>query len=328
MTLLTRSLAVGLLTLATLIGACLTAQAADGDLRVKVFPGPVNLALFAAREKGFFAKRGLKVEIQFTVNSKEQRDGLASGAFEIAQSGVDNAVALVEGAKADIVIVAGGSNGMNEFVVRPEISSFADLRGKKVVVDAPDTAYALLAYKVLALEGIARDQYGVTPAGGCPQRLAAMKADPLNAAAMLNLPCNLLAVKEGFKSFGAAVDKVGPYQADGVWVRREWAKANAERLIAYLQACIEGYRWAADPANRLEVNAMVARVLNLSPEIAAGSVELAVGPNPGLAKDLKFDLAGFKNTLQLRAEMQNGDPNAAPQKYLDLSFYDRALGGL
>ena len=153
---------------------------------------PQNLALFAAQQNGFFSERQLAVDILLTSNSQELRDGLVADAFEIAQAGVDNAVALVEVAKADVVIVGGGGDGMNQFVVRPEITSFQDLRGKKIVVDAPDTAYALLAYKVLALKGIKRDDYGVASAGGCPRRLAAMRADAVSAAAMLNLPCNLL----------------------------------------------------------------------------------------------------------------------------------------
>jgi ABC-type nitrate/sulfonate/bicarbonate transport system substrate-binding protein len=45
------------------------ASADDTRLRVKVFPGPQNLALFAARERGFFAKRRFSVELQFTTNS-------------------------------------------------------------------------------------------------------------------------------------------------------------------------------------------------------------------------------------------------------------------
>jgi ABC-type nitrate/sulfonate/bicarbonate transport system substrate-binding protein len=106
---------------AVLIGvAGATAASAQGNhLRVNIFPGPQNLALFSAQDKGLFAKRGLTVDIQITPNSQAQRDGLVQGSFEIAQAGVDNAVALVEVAKADVVIVAGGSNGMNDLMVRP-----------------------------------------------------------------------------------------------------------------------------------------------------------------------------------------------------------------
>jgi len=46
-----------------------------------------------------------------------------------------------------------------------------------------------------------------------------------------------------------------------------------------------------------------------------------------IAKDGRFDLAGFKNVLRLRAEYEGVAP-AAPEKYLDLSYYRRALNGL
>jgi ABC-type nitrate/sulfonate/bicarbonate transport system substrate-binding protein len=250
-----------------------------------------------------------------------------AGAFEIAQAGVDNAVALAD-ANKDVVIVSGGSNGMNEFIVRPEIKSYADIKGTKVVVDAPNTAYALIAYKVLQMQGISRDQYGLTPAGGCPQRLAAMREDKANASAMLNLPCNLIAMKDGYKSMGTAVDLIGPYQADGTWVMRSWAQAHPDLLVKFLQGCIEGYRWAATPSNKAAAAALIVKVLKVEPDIAMGSVDITVGPKQGLAKDLAFDRNGFINTLKLRAEMIGGDANPNPDKYVDLSYLQKALAGL
>src|SRR5438067_1266263 len=89
------------------------AQAQETRLRVNVFPSPQNLPLYIAQEKGFFNKRDLSIEIQVTPNSQAQRDGLIKGSFEIAQAGVDNALALVDVAKADVVIVSGGSTGLN-----------------------------------------------------------------------------------------------------------------------------------------------------------------------------------------------------------------------
>jgi hypothetical protein len=35
-------------------------------------------------------------------------------------------------------------------------------------------------------------------------------------------------------------------------------------------------------------------------------------------------MAGFKNVLALRAEVEGGQP-ADPQRYIDLSYYDRAM---
>ena len=140
---------------------------ADELLRVNVFPGPQHLALYVAKERGLFAKRGLNVEISFTPNAKAQRDGLADGSIDIAQAAVDNAVAMVEVGKKDVIIVAGGGNGMLNLFVRPEIKSYDDIRGKAVVVDSPDTAYAFVLYKMLALKGLKKADYGVFQGGDC-----------------------------------------------------------------------------------------------------------------------------------------------------------------
>jgi ABC-type nitrate/sulfonate/bicarbonate transport system substrate-binding protein len=303
------------------------ASAAETRLRVNVFANPQNIALYAAREKGFFARRGLAVEIQFTPNSRAQRTGLVQGAFEIAQAAVDNAVALVEVEKADVVIVAGGSDGLNELMVRPEINSYADIRGRSVVVDQPDTAYALLLYKMLAAHGLHKGDYRVMPGGDCAARHAAVQPERGGVAAMMNPPCNFIVRKEGFKSLGRPTDVVGPYLADGIWVMRPWAQRNADTLVRYLQAIIAGYRWSADAANRAEAAAMVAKYLKVDADVAANSVEAGVGPQGGLAKDARIDLAGFANTLKLRAEMMGGDRHADPQKYLDMSYYGRAMAG-
>jgi hypothetical protein len=67
--------------------------------------------------------------------------------------------------------------------------------------------------------------------------------------------------------------------------------------------------------------------LNLSPDIAAAVYSVVTDRAEGLAKDGKFDLEGFKNVLNLRAEYENGTP-VTPERYLDLSYYQRALAGL
>ncbi|MGA9203747.1 MAG: ABC transporter substrate-binding protein, partial [Pseudolabrys sp.] len=54
---------------------------ADEKLTVIVFPGVQNLAMFVAQAKGLYAKRGLDVEIKFTPNSDELRNGLAEGRY-------------------------------------------------------------------------------------------------------------------------------------------------------------------------------------------------------------------------------------------------------
>src|SRR5919197_218721 len=104
-------------------------------IKVKVFPGAQNLPLFAGQSQGIFERYGLAVEILFTQNSQEQRDGLAKGDFQIAHAAVDNAVAMVERGKHDVVIVMGGDSSMNEFFVPPHVRPLAALKGRTTLVD-------------------------------------------------------------------------------------------------------------------------------------------------------------------------------------------------
>src|SRR5262245_3822802 len=96
-------------------------RADDSKLTVIVFPGVQNLPLFAAQAKGLYTKRGLNIEIKFTPNSDELRNGLAEGRYQIAHSAVDNAFALKDKANVDIAVVSGGDNSFNHLIVQPEI---------------------------------------------------------------------------------------------------------------------------------------------------------------------------------------------------------------
>ena len=94
-------------------------------VRVNTFPTARSLPFFVGVEKGIFRKHGIRLEFEFTESSKAQRDGLASGKFEVVHSAVDNALAMIETAHVDVVIVSGGDGGTNEFIVGKDIKSFA-----------------------------------------------------------------------------------------------------------------------------------------------------------------------------------------------------------
>jgi len=105
-----------------------------------------------------------------------------------------------------------------------------------------------------------------------------------------------------------------------------WTKTNSDTLVKYLQAYIEGLRWVLNPANKQEGTSLLAAELKIPPDIAAATFEIVTGKAEGFATDGRFDLEGFRNVLQLRADYE-GTP-VTPEKYVDLSYYQRALAGL
>lgn len=318
---------------AGIVGRAGSPAAAQGSTSIKVvsFPGLTNLPMFAAQHSGSFAKYGLAVELIFTPNSKSQREGLADGDYQIIHTAADNAVAMVEVARADAVIVTGGDDGFNRIFAQPEIKSLSDLRGRTLVVDAPDTAFALLLYKALQDAGLNKGDYNVHSVGGTPQRLKAMMTDKANAAAgILNPPLSFAAAADGLRDMGSATKGVGAYQSGSVVVMRSWAKANGDVLIRYIRAIVEGRRWLLDAANEDEAIALLVDRLKLSRDFAAKSYAVVTDPVGGFVKDAKFNMQGFRNVLLLRAEIEGewGGKPPAPDKYIDLSYYNKAIAGL
>jgi ABC-type nitrate/sulfonate/bicarbonate transport system substrate-binding protein len=306
------------------------ARAQNTQLTIMVFPGLQNLPLFAAQTKGFFGKRGLEVEIKAAPTSDELRNGLQEGRYQIVHGGSDNAVAMAAVAKADIAVVIGGDNGWNQLYVQPGIASYADLRGGTVIVDAPNTAYALQLYEMLAQNGVKKGDYTIKVVGATFKRFEAIRDDKSIAASMLNPPFSTMAEKAGLKSLGSAVKAIGPYQASAGFVMRAWAKANEDTLVKYLQAYVEGVRWSLDPNNKEDAVGFLMKRLFLTEEIATRAYAVATDPAEGLARDGKLDLDGFRNVLKLRAAHLGtwGGTPPAPETFIDLSYYRKALAGL
>jgi ABC-type nitrate/sulfonate/bicarbonate transport system substrate-binding protein len=316
--------------LAMLAAAAGTGGAAEpATVRVNSFPNAKALPLHAGVAQGIFARHGLALQLSFTENSTKQREGLAAGEFDLVHSAVDNAVAMVETAKKDVVIVTGGDSGMNEFFVQADVRSFADLRGRKLVVDAPNTAYAIQAKKILLKHGLKDGaDYTVVPVGRGELRLKAMAENRDYAAAVLNLPFTIQAEQLGMKSLGNTVDILGPYQANGAFALRAWVESNGPLLERYIAAYIESLRWVRRPENQAGCVAILMDKLKIPRDVAERSYRLLVDPARGFTPDAQFDMEGFRNLLALRAEIEGGSAPPPAEKYLDLSYYRRAIGTL
>jgi len=328
-----KSLAVALCVVVTALGVPggpgSPARAAEATkIRVNTFPNAKALPVHVGLANGLFARFGLAVELESTASSQSQRDGLAAGRFQIAHAALDNAVAMIEVARRDVVIVSGGDSGMNEFFVQPGIASFSDLRGRTIVVDAPDTGYALQARKLLLQHGLHEGaDYTVKQVGAVAFRYKAMIEDRTNAGGILNLPFTVEAEAKGLRSLGGLVDLLGPYQAAGAFVMRSWARDNAPALERYLAAYVEAVRWIRDRANRAAAVDLLVDKLKLDRNIAERTYDLLVIPASGFTPDARFDVDGFKNMLALRAEIERKPDTEAPppERYIDLGYYERAM---
>jgi ABC-type nitrate/sulfonate/bicarbonate transport system substrate-binding protein len=324
-----RSLVCCLVTVGVLYSSGLSSAQTPSPQKIKVLTllgRPLQVVV--AESHGLFAKYGIEVETENLPNSDILRTNLASGKGDLAYLAVDNAVAMVELTHQDVIIVMGGEGSQNELIAQAEIKSIKDLRGKTLIVDAPNTAYALQMKKILQLRGLeAGRDYEIKPFGATPLRLIGMRENKENAGSMLGPPSSIVAKHEGFVSLGSVQELIGPYQAAGYFTERVWARDHKDTLEKYLAAIVEAQRWLMAPGNKQQVIELMIKESHLAPDVAAENYELTMTRPGGYEKDAALELDGFKNVLKLRAEIEGqwGGHPPAPDKYYDSSYYAGAL---
>lgn len=291
-------------------------------VRVALFGAQAPFEFVLGQEKGFFDKFGARVVVETRWTSKELRDGLAAGQFDIVHAVVDNSVAVAEQNGVPTVIVLGGdATSDNHLVAQPHIKRVEDLRGATILVDSPDTAYALQLRKILRLRGLeAGRDYSLKPLGQTQKRFEAMRTNKDYAATMMALTDE--ARRLGFHSLGAVAEVIGPYQGSGVFTTRRWAEANPDAVVGYLAGYLYTLRWIRDAAHKDEILGRLAKAA--SPDAANQTYARLVAQ---AAREPVFDVQAFKTALALRAEIEGtwGGQPPAPERYYDLSYSRKAL---
>jgi ABC-type nitrate/sulfonate/bicarbonate transport system substrate-binding protein len=300
------------------------AQNPGRSLRLIFFPGADMLPVYIGVQKGFFARENVAVTLTPTPGSVYQFQHLSAGDFDIALTAIDNAIAYDEGQgeaplpnPADFVAILGGDSAFLRLYARPEIATFADLKGKTLAVDAVTTGFAFVLRAMLEKNGVTASDVTLQPLGGTPARFAALVAGSC-AATILNAPFDLQADARGMHQLGNVVAAIGPYQGVVSVVRKPWLAQNLPLATSYVRAMIASLRWMYDPANAAEATALLVDAGKMPPPVAAAMLPVLTAADGGMARTGKIDLAGVKTVLELRSRY------GRPQKTLTdpLRYYD------
>ncbi|HEX2152968.1 MAG TPA: PhnD/SsuA/transferrin family substrate-binding protein [Acidimicrobiia bacterium] len=270
-----------------------------------------SLPMLAAEEKGFYADHDVEVEFGQVTSSIQQAEYLSDGRYDVVQTSPDNTANyhLNEsnpiGSKIDAQGFLGLDYGMYLVVVaRPEIDSIAGLAGKTISVDAPESGFAYVIYKILANHGLERDRdYDIVLTGGVYDRFMAMvEGDGDFAATLMSGGFETRAANRGFRLLDSVSDIADPYL--GVWAaaRRDWLSENEDLVTDFVAAYLAASDWVFDPANREECEDLLQRAPNTSEDLAAQLYDVQVRPGVGNVPNGEIDPEAVRNVLALREE--------------------------
>ena len=123
-------------------------------------------------------------------------------------------------------------------VARPEIGSYADLRGRTIVVDSPNGITTWLLRRMLGAQGLGPDDYNLVYVGDTPGRLQAQLAGGVQASMLLQ-PFDFAGERQGQRRLGNSNEVVRNYEFAGYNVRRDWLARNEDTVARYIRAYVD-----------------------------------------------------------------------------------------
>jgi ABC-type nitrate/sulfonate/bicarbonate transport system substrate-binding protein len=315
------------------MGILAPVAAAAQSIKVVAFAGASNWPYWVAQEKGFFKNEGIETTLDITPNSVEMARNLNAGRFDLALSSIDNIVAYDEGqgeadlgGPANFVALFGVENGLLSLMASPDVTSFADLKGKTLSVDAMTTGFAFVLRELLARNNISDSDVKIVRVGGGAQRLEALLKKEQDAT-ILNAPLDLVAEARGFKRLAKAKDVLGAYQGIVGAARRDNAEQKRKDLEAFTRAFHRAVAWLGDPANKEEaVTLLMGRMRGMERAGAERAYQVLLDPKEGIYRDLKIDREGVRTVLSLRSKYaQPRKELTDPDRYIDDSYLANAL---
>jgi len=273
--------------------------------------------VFVAQEMGFFKDEGLKVNLVMTDNVAQQTQMLVTGVVDVIGANCEVAIAAIEkGAGITIVGAETAKQGF-VFMARPEIKTFADLKGKLLGATQLQDASARMLIELMKKNGVQRNEYDLIALGGTPNRFAALNGGAVSGT-LLSPPLNYKATTLGMKTLGYAWEAFdGPQVV--FTVQKSWAQKNEDKLVSFLRAASRAMDFLYDPKNREKSAEILVKSIGGTKEDALANYDEWMGVNKVMAQKLNITPAGIKAFLDIR------DSKEDPNKFLTLTYLQKAL---
>jgi NitT/TauT family transport system substrate-binding protein len=221
------------------------------------------LPVKAAVDKGFFREQGLEPQL-IQMRGNIATTALATGDldFSLNISPVLNGAIQGLGLK----LVAGlNTRPLFSLVVRPEIKTAADLKGKIFAVSSFGNTQAILTEKHLQHLGLKKGEYQLLALGATGARIAAMEKN-LVQGSLMPPPANVMMENQGYRVLGNTAEIV-VHPIAGLGTHESKIKNQPEVVKHALRAALKGLVFVRN--NRSETVKLIMAMNNVNEKDAA-----------------------------------------------------------
>lgn len=233
---------------------------------------PVKVAV----EKGFFRDEGIEPQL-IQMNGNVATIALANGHVDFSL----NISPVLNGAMQGLatkIVAALNSRPLFSLVVRQEINSPADLKGKVFAVSSFGNTQAILTEKHLQHLGLKKGDYQLLAMGATPARIAAMEKN-IAQGSLMPLPTNVQMENKGYRLLGNTAEIVA-HPIAGLGVHDDKIKKDPDLIKRVLRASLRSLQLLQ--TNPTETTKILMDWTRANERDAARSLELA---KPGFSKN-------------------------------------------
>jgi NitT/TauT family transport system substrate-binding protein len=238
-----RARTVKYLTAAFLVGCLLVASSAIAQDKMRMGLSSVSAlhsAVWIAEQKGLFRKHGIDAEVIVTGQGGAAGISalLANDIQLVASAGDALVAAALQG--GETVMVAGVVNkGLQRIMVRPDIRTPAELKGKRVGVTRIGAVSHSVLLMILKRWNMTPTDVQILQVGSSPNMLASLDKGGLDAA-VITIPSMFVAEDRGYKVLLDLADTDIYYLQTMIATTRNYVKGNRDKVIRFLKGYLEG----------------------------------------------------------------------------------------
>jgi ABC-type nitrate/sulfonate/bicarbonate transport system substrate-binding protein len=307
-----------------------SAAAQNIPLRYGQIPSTIKtvsaLQYHLAQRKGLFAREGIALEIiPIDGGAANMVLALNKTTVEIARTATPYLIQDVLKGSDNVAILGETATPIYSLIAKPDINSFADLKGKTIGLSLAVDTLSISTRKLMALNGIKESDFKVKELVGTPARADCLRKGECDAVP-LGQPEDFQMMQQGYRRLGVSTDAMKNFQFIVSAVRRSWGEKNKDALVRYVRSLASAYRYMRDPANRDEVVRIVIDSTGSSEEIARQTLALYFDPDRGVVpKQGEIDVKGFAQVIQVMAEVgELAPPLPLAERFIDLQYLKAA----
>jgi ABC-type nitrate/sulfonate/bicarbonate transport system substrate-binding protein len=284
------------------------------------------LPLLVAEREGYFVREGLDFSMLPVPGGGEKLiAALHDGTADISHVATPFLIQAALAGSDAVAIAAEFNNPIYSLVAKPENKTYADLKGKLIGVAAETGSITIAIRKLLALNGLGRDDFRTRFVDGTPERLSCLTAGDCDAVP-LGQPQDFVALRRGFRLLGLSTEAVPEYLYTVTAARRSWAGANKEAIVRYVRALSSACKFIRDPAKRDQLIRTIVDTTGFAEANAKLTLALYFEPDRRVLPKLgEINLSGMEQAIALMGE---GGILKAPlpraERFVDLQYLQAA----